>query len=71
MSRPTMEDMQLDALDGILGHLQARPTVSLRDYFAAACLQSIVRSQDNRFMPGDDAAWCYKVADAMLKARDG
>lgn len=43
--------------------------ITLRDYFAAACLQSILRHRDNRFLPADDAAWCYRVADAMLAER--
>ena len=43
--------------------------MTLRDYFAAAVLQSIVRNQDNKFHPQDDAEWAYSVADAMLAER--
>ena len=46
------------------------PGMTLRDYFAAAALQGILRTNSNRFHPEDDANWCYQIADAMLKERE-
>jgi len=45
--------------------------MSLRDYFAAKALQGFMANKSNpgRFHPDEDAAWAYKIADAMLKAR--
>jgi len=46
--------------------------MTLRDYFAAKAMQgniaSMVEGQD--FDPGMGACWAYKVADAMLEARN-
>ena len=48
------------------------PGMTLRDYFAAKAMQgniaSMVEGQD--FDPGMGACWAYKVADAMLEARN-
>ena len=45
--------------------------ITLRDYFATAAMQAILTGNDgrssNRWELADDA---YKVADAMLEARD-
>ena len=47
------------------------PGMTLRDYFAAKAMQSYVDSQE---LAGANeitvAAWSYKMADAMLKARE-
>ena len=52
-------------------HTQLSATgMTLRDYFAAAAMQGIVRSNNNRFHPEDDAKWCYEIADAMLMERE-
>ncbi len=44
--------------------------MSLRDWFAGQALVSIVRSKDRPYLESDDAAWSYRVADAMLAQRD-
>lgn len=45
--------------------------ITLRDYFATAAMQAILTGNDgrhnNRWELADDA---YKVADAMIEARD-
>ncbi len=45
--------------------------IGLRDYFAAAVLQGFMVNNKGRFAPEDDAAYCFKIADAMLEARNG
>jgi hypothetical protein len=43
--------------------------MSLRDYFAAKAI--IAYHADGEFSSCEDAAnWCYRLADAMLKARE-
>lgn len=44
--------------------------VSLRDLFAAAALCGFMSKNALRFTPQDDADYCYRIADAMLKARE-
>ncbi len=47
-------------------------TQELRDRFAIAALQGMMATRREgfpNFKPEDDAAYCYKIADAMLKAR--
>ena len=46
------------------GQFESSPGMSLRDYFAA---KNIPR--ENWVFPDESAEKCYKVADAMLKAR--
>ena len=43
--------------------------MTLRDYFAAKAMQSLISRKDFEF---EDSAWetAYDVADAMLKARE-
>jgi hypothetical protein len=57
--------------DGEMNH-EATYGMTLRDYFAAKVLQgtlaSLVEGQDWYLEMGSE--WCYKVADAMLKARE-
>lgn len=56
-------DVQIDAEGG-------RATtfgMSLRDYFAAAALQGILAANHTHF---DVSEHAYKIADAMLAARD-
>ena len=44
--------------------------MTLRDYFAAKAMQSIIDQQDAHRGEVDNAAWMsYRMADAMLKAR--
>ena len=45
--------------------------MTLRDYFAAKAMQSIIDQQDAHRGEVDNAAWMsYRMADAMLKARE-
>jgi len=44
--------------------------MTLRDYFAGQCLIGVMTQHSLRFDPIDDANYCYKVADAMLEARN-
>lgn len=45
--------------------------MNLRDYFAAKAMQSIIDQQDVYRGEVDSAAWmAYRMADAMLKARN-
>lgn len=46
--------------------------LAMRDYFAAAALQGFLANSQikTRFDPKDDAEYCYKIADAMLKERE-
>ena len=53
----------------ISGEPKIEMGMSLRDYFAATALVSIVRSKDKPYLEKDDAKWCYRVADAMLAER--
>jgi hypothetical protein len=46
--------------------------MTLRDYFAAKAMQGNLASmvEGQEFDPSIGAEWAYKVADAMLKARE-
>lgn len=46
--------------------------MTLRDYFAARAMQGLMANKSNplHFNPEDDAAYVYRIADAMLKARE-
>lgn len=46
--------------------------MTLRDYFAAKAMQGLMANKSNplHFNPEDDAAYFYRIADAMLKARE-
>jgi hypothetical protein len=46
--------------------------MTLRDYFAAKAMQGNLASmvEGQEFDPSMGAEWAYKVADAMLKARE-
>jgi hypothetical protein len=46
--------------------------MTLRDYFAAKAMQGNIASmvEGQEFDPSMGAEWAYKVADAMLKARE-
>ena len=55
------------------GGITTKPITSngmtLRDYFAAQAI--IAYHADGEFSSCEDAAnWCYRLADAMLKARE-
>lgn len=55
----------------IAARAEAVAGMSLRDYFAAKALQGFIANKDRPqfFQPEDDAAYVYKLADAMLAAR--
>ena len=46
--------------------------MTLRDCFAAKAMQGFMANKANpmQYLPEDDAKWAYKIADAMLKARE-
>lgn len=71
-----------DAAERERAYIEARGKaltgISMRDYFAAKAMQGELASQspaggdDYNYLPGDEedlATWCYRMADAMLKAR--
>jgi hypothetical protein len=43
--------------------------MTLRDYFAAKAMQAIVSVPEIDRSPEEYAAWAYRQADAMMKAR--
>ena len=45
--------------------------MTLRDYFAAKAMQALITAPNVRPMieDGEVSGWAYKMADAMLKAR--
>ncbi len=43
--------------------------MSLRDWFSGQVLSGFMSAKAMHFNPDDDAAYCYRVADAMLAAR--
>lgn len=47
------------------------PGMTLRDWFAGMAVQGLIANKANplHFQPKDDAAYCYSLADAMLKER--
>jgi hypothetical protein len=45
--------------------------MTLRDWFAGMALLGMVASPARLFIPEQDAVDAYKVADAMLAAREG
>lgn len=49
---------------------QRWPGLSLRDYFAASALQGLVVIVAPGTTPDDAAAAAYRLADAMLRARE-
>lgn len=51
-------------------HTNTVQTLSLRDYFAAQALTSPLAKQHDLLDSEALAAWAYRVADAMLEARD-
>lgn len=52
--------------------LNSHQGMTLRDYFAAKALQGLISSKAHSlsFNPADDAGYCYKIADAMIAARE-
>lgn len=50
---------------------QAVGGMTLRDYFAAQAMQGALCDGGEIYKPDTFAKWCYDLADAMLKAREG
>lgn len=50
--------------------IAASPGMTLRDYFAAKAMQGML-TRPGSIDPKQDAEFAYKMADAMLKAREG
>ncbi|MBX5089386.1 hypothetical protein [Rhizobium lentis] len=50
-------------------NLYPDPGMSLRDWFAGQVLSGFMSAKPMHFNPDDDAAYCYRVADAMIAAR--
>lgn len=54
-------------------YMPMRDGMTLRDYFAAACIPEMIRlsmDQDGGWLTENVANGCYNLADAMLKARE-
>ena len=51
---------------------QSDAGMTLRDYFAAKAMQALITAPNVRPMieDGEVSWWAYKMADAMLKARE-
>ena len=65
MNIPAFPAMHFDLADNEHG-------MTLRDYFAAKAMQAFESRQDLDDIPAlNKANRCYRIADAMLKARDG
>jgi hypothetical protein len=45
--------------------------MTLRDYFAAKAMQGLVVDGVGSLMDEELADWAYRLADAMLRAREG
>jgi hypothetical protein len=58
--------------EGGTGNLWNDKGMTLRDYFAAKAMQGNLASmvEGQEFDPSMGAEWAYKVADAMMKARE-
>jgi hypothetical protein len=52
------------------GHGSAFRGMTLRDYFAAKAMQSIIAINGRNISPQATAGQAYEAADAMLKARE-
>jgi len=44
--------------------------MTLRDYFAGQVLVGIMTGSEYGVVPEKTATWCYKIADAMIEARE-
>jgi hypothetical protein len=58
-------DERFEGFDG----WHTEPGMTLRDYFAAKAMASVIARGDDTNRPGM-AEWSYAMADAMLKARE-
>jgi hypothetical protein len=60
--------VQANGGDGqLVTHYRYSDGMTLRDYFAGQCLAGLA---SRRVMGADDAAWAYRMADAMVAARE-
>ena len=64
------EEKQQNAFPAL--HLDAHQGMTLRDYFAAKAMQSVMTGEGYRMysLPEDMAQVSYIMADAMLKQRE-
>ena len=62
----------IDNNNGLDWAVREQSGMTLRDYFAAKAMQGNLASmvEGQEFDPSMGAEWAYKVADAMLKARE-
>jgi hypothetical protein len=44
--------------------------MTLRDYFAGQVLVGMMSDSEYDAPPEKTATWCYKIADAMIEARE-
>lgn len=51
------------------GHSTNQDGMDLRDYFAAKAMQGMLADHTRDNYPEEHAAYAYKIADAMMKAR--
>ena len=65
-----MEDIQAFPNEGFNGWGKPQEGMTLRDYFAARAMQGLLAGSLKSVEIGLIAGDCYKMADAMLKARD-
>lgn len=64
MNEPAFPAMHYDLAENEHG-------LTMRDYFAAKAMQSVIDQQDVFRGEVDNTAWlAYRIADAMLKARE-
>jgi hypothetical protein len=60
----------MDGEGRVLGFSISTDGMSLRDYFAAKSLQGLLSDGVGSLSDEELADWAYKLADAMLKARE-
>ena len=63
MTEPAFPAMHFDLAENEHG-------MTLRDYFAAKAMQGLLVDGVGSLMDEELADWSYKLADAMMKARD-
>ena len=65
-----MKDIQAFPNEGFNGWGKPQEGMTLRDYFAARAMQGLLAGSLKSVEIGLIAGDCYKMADAMLKARE-
>jgi hypothetical protein len=67
-----MTDKQIPAFPvGLEAFGEDKTGMTLRDYFAAKAMQSILNAGISSAQYEDDAEQAYVIADAMIKERNG